>query len=185
MKQYARYDASHVVTGLFELPDDERPDCGDDTYIENHDPFPPGGWPAGPTSTSILKVVNGVLAWVETATLDEIKAARVAAITQARVDADDTYFEFGGKRIAVDEASCKQIYITSSYAALTGQMHPDFPGGWKTIDNSYVAIPNVAAWVNFITALNGAGLAHFNKSQVLKAQIMAATTASAVIAIVW
>jgi hypothetical protein len=184
MKQYARLAVDGTVLGLFDLPDDENPDCGDDIVVENPTPFPPG-WPPGPSSTSELKFISGAMAWVEMATLDDLKAAKNVEIVKARVAADFDSFEFGGKHIAVDEASFRQIQATNGEVALTQQLPINWPGGWKAIDNTYVAIPTVGSWITFYQAMVQAGLTNFNKSQVLKAAVAAATTPAQVTAIVW
>lgn len=51
------------------------------------------------------------------------------------------------------------------------------------MDNTYVAIPDKATWVQFYGAMVAAGMTHFNHAQALKSQLSAATTAAQVEAV--
>jgi len=64
-------------------------------------------------------------------------------------------------------------------------MPVDWVGGWKTIANTYVPIPDVATWGRFYLSMTGQGKVNFAHSQALKAQLAAATTAEQVEEIVW
>ena len=138
-----------------------------------------------PSPTCRLRLVNDEIKWVETLPLVELKAAKVAELIRERIHADLTYFEFAGKRISVNDAAFKQIASTSMMVSLTGGFHPYFPHAWKAIDESIVPIPDVATWIAFVTALNGAGLYNFGKQSQLEAVVAAATTVDQVHAVRW
>jgi hypothetical protein len=113
--------------------------------------------------------------WEDQRTLADVKAAKNSAINQARAVANSATFTFQGKLIEVDQLSRSDIDGAHG-DWLIGQAPVDWPGGWKTLDNSYVAIPDQATWFLFYKAMVAQGTANFNHSQVLKAQLEAAST---------
>lgn len=126
-----------------------------------------------------------VLDAVPDADLGPMKAAKNAAINAARLAANFSTFEHAGEVIACDQLSRSDIDGTNGYVALHGTLPVGWPGGWKTADNSYVAIGDVAAWKEFYGSMFAAGNANFAHAQALKALLAAATTASEVAAIQW
>lgn len=132
-------------------------------------------WPVGATG----------IVWVETAALEDLKAAKNAEINAARLKANRTSFQYGGKAIACDELSMIDIQSANGSVAITGALPGGWPGAWKAMDNTYVPIPDVATWTAFYQAMVDTGTANFNHSQDLKAQLAAATTPEQVAAIVW
>jgi hypothetical protein len=62
-------------------------------------------------------------------------------------------------------------------------MPPGWPGGWKSMDNEIVLIPDVATWAQFYGSMVAAGTANFNHSQALKAQLAAASAPAEVEAV--
>lgn len=142
-----------------------------------------------PTSSSPTEELHineaGELFWLETANLDEIKVRQAAKITQSKISANMDYFIFGGKHIQADDASFRELLSTNGYVALNNAMPPDWPNGWKTMDNSYVVITDVATWKTFYNTMVTTGTANFKRSQELKAAIAAASTVQEVEAIVW
>lgn len=118
-------------------------------------------------------------------TLSERKADKNAEINAARLAANRSTFTHAGKAIACDELSRGDIEGTSGFVTLYGGMPPGWPGGWKAVDNTYVAIPDVTAWKAFYASMYAAGIANFTKAQTLKAQLAAATTPKQVASIVW
>lgn len=118
-------------------------------------------------------------------TLDDLRAARRLAINAARLAANRGSFAFGGKQIACDVLSRSDLDGVASYVALYGALPPGFAGVWKATDNSFVAIPDIATFKAMVAAMVAAGVAHFEHSEALKAQIASATTAEAVAAVVW
>lgn len=117
--------------------------------------------------------------------LVELRNTKDKEINAQRLAANNSFFMFGGKKIACDPLSRSDIDGTNGHILLTGQMPPMWPGGWKTMDNSYVAIPDKATWVAFYSAMYVQGLQNFSKAQTLKQQVANATTIEAIRAIVW
>jgi hypothetical protein len=114
-----------------------------------------------------------------------LKTAKNAEINLARATANQTSFTYSGKLIACDQLSRSDIDATNGSVALNGAMPPAWPGAWKAMDNSYVAIPDVATWKAFYAAMVAQGTANFGKAQTLKTQLAAATTAAQIAAVVW
>ena len=119
------------------------------------------------------------------ADLERVRRARATDINQARVSADYSYFEVGGKQIAVDDASMRQINGVTGHVALFGTFPPGFPGAWKAIDNSYHPLPDIDAWKAFVQAMAVQGVVNYARQQALKAEITAASTRSAILAVTW
>lgn len=119
-----------------------------------------------------------------------------AALTKAKIDknlqinawretANKTSFTFAGKQIAVDDLSTKDILFANAEINNRNALPADWVGGWKTLDNSFVSIPSVEVWRNFISAMYGQGVLNFAHSQQLKSQLSLATTLAEVEAIKW
>ncbi|SDM57459.1 protein of unknown function [Oryzisolibacter propanilivorax] len=119
------------------------------------------------------------------ADLDALKAAKNDEINAARLAANFSHFEHAGKQIACDQLSRSDIDGTNGFVALYGALPPGWPGGWKAIDNTYVAIADVAAWKAFYASMFAAGNANFAHAQALKEALAAAATAEEVAAIGW
>lgn len=137
------------------------------------------------TQSLRFKMIEGAPQLVETASLAEIKARKRAEITQAKIAANADHFTFSGKQISVDDSSFREMHSTNGYVSLNQQLPAGWPGGWKAVDNTYVVIPDAAAWATFYGAMVSAGIANFNKSQSLKAAIDSAQTIEAVQSIHW
>lgn len=124
-------------------------------------------------------------AYVDTRSVEELKAEKNAAINAARLRANQSHFTFMGEQIATDPLSRSDIDGAHG-DWLTGQAPQDWPGGWKTMGNSYVPIPDQATWFAFYRAMVAQGTTNFLHAQALKAQLAAATTPSEVEAVpVW
>lgn len=132
------------------------------------------GWekrPVKPFPYSVWE--NG--AWVDGRSLDELKAAKNDEINKARLAANRTAFTFDGFPIDCDELSRSDIDGVNGTVSVTGFLPPDWAGYWKTDDNNYVSIPDVATWKNFYLAMVQQGQLNFAKSQQLKAALATAT----------
>lgn len=146
--------------------------------------------PPPSTEDGEVAVFNGA-AWTvltdypATTSLAQLKAAKNAEINAARLAANFSTFTHAGKAIACDQLSRSDIDGTNGFVALYSTLPPGWPGGWKAVDNTYVAIADVAAWKAFYSSMFAAGNANFAKAQTLKAQLDAATTAAQVSAIEW
>lgn len=120
-----------------------------------------------------------------TPSLEELKAVKNEEIDDARLVANFSSFPYQGKYIQCDQLSRSDIDATNNYVSLFGTLPPDFLGGWKTTDNSYVAIPDVIAWKEFFLAFYNTGFSNFTHSQALKEQLALAETPEEVEAIHW
>ena len=150
----------------------------DQFYIDSYTPVPMGPQP------SPAHVFNYTTKqWEDPRTLDDLKAAKNAAINAARLRANQTHFTFAGKQIATDPLSRSDIDGAHGIIVATGALPPGWPGGWKAINNEYVLIPDVPTWLAFYGAMAAQGTANFARSQALKAQLAAATTPAEVEAV--
>jgi len=117
--------------------------------------------------------------------LSTLKAQKTAEITQARLAADADHFVYQGKAIRTAEKDMNDLLVSDARISKGVGMPPNWPGGWKAVDNSFVQIASVDEWNAFFTAMYDAGIANFMHSQDLKAKIAAATTPEEVNAITW
>lgn len=79
-------------------------------------------------------------------------AAHCAGLIAARNAANFSTFPHAGKAIACDQLSRSDIDGTNGFVSLYGALPPDWPGGWKAVDNTYVPISSVADWEAFTAA---------------------------------
>lgn len=142
------------------------------------------GWPGSASPTAKLYIANGELYSVETASLDELKAMKTAEITAQRIAADSDKFTYNGLSIRTAEKDMFDLLIADARIS-KGGMPPNWPGGWKAIENSYVPISTVDEWNAFFIAMYDAGIANFTRSQQIKARIAAATAPEEIAAITW
>ena len=141
-----------------------------------------------PTPTCTLRYRGGsALVWENEATIEQRRSAQREKINVAWKEANNTYFEFLGARIRYDDSDRIDIQGINNVVMLTGAMpvNPDWPAAWRTIDNQWVPIPDVATWIEFNVAIADRGTAHFKHAQILKNQLEAATTAAEIEAITW
>lgn len=137
--------------------------------------------PAQPSRNHVFNWDTKV--WEDPRTLQQLKDAKTDEINAASLKANTSTFPYLGKRFQVDAVS--RSYIEGANGAF---MHhqgppPDWPGGWKAEDNTYIPINTLEEWVAFYGAMVSAGTANFNHSQSLKAQLEAATTPEEVAAV--
>lgn len=123
--------------------------------------------------------------WIDPRTLEDVKTIRKQYINEERLKANQAYFVFAGKQIAADPLSRSDIDATNGYVSLMGTLPDPWAGGWKTLDNTYVAIPNVDVWKLFYSSMVTQGTTNFIHAQDLKQQIDAATTIPEVEAVTW
>lgn len=139
-----------------------------------------------PESPSVFHVFDWVSKqWFDPRTLQDLKATKNSYINIERLKANQSTFTFNGKQIAVDPLSRGDIDATHGIILLTNAMPVDWVGGWKAVDNTFVAIPDKATWESFYTAMVSQGSINFAHSQALKAQLAAATTIEEIEAITW
>lgn len=123
--------------------------------------------------------------WHDPRTLVDMKALKSAEISLGRTLANQSSFVYTGKTIVCDALSRSDIDGVNGYVALYGTLPPNWTGGWKTLDNSYVPIASVDTWKAFYSAMVAAGSANFAHAQDLKAGLALAATLAEVEAIVW
>lgn len=194
MTQFVRVEAAtgRILCGV------GRCDPADFAGVPDARPFPHDGWiyyawqervdfGAQPTPTSELRWVDGAPAWVETASLEDLKSSKRAEITAARLAADGDRFVYMDKEIRTADKDMFDLLLTDGRIGkcAPGTMPAKWPGGWKAIDNSYLPIPTREDWDAFYIAMYDAGIDNFNHSQELKAVIDQAETAEQVAAINW
>lgn len=128
---------------------------------------------------------NETMAWADSRSLDDLRRARVDAITAWRDAADRDTFEFAGRRFQADPSSQSRITAVAMQRVATGALPVNFPGFWKAEDNSYLPIPDVATWDRFYAAMFATGAANFARSERLKQAAARAKTAAELEAITW
>ncbi len=140
-----------------------------------------------PTATSRMWWDEDLQAarWVETGTLEQLRQAKKDEINAAHELANLTSFTFQGKEIQANPHSMRQIEITNGGVLARGAMRNGWLGAWKTLDNSYVAIPDVATWRAFYDAIEETGTANYLKAQELKALVDTKTKAEEIALISW
>lgn len=161
----------------------------DEDWIEGHWPddkfyiygFAPVPLPPRPSTDHQFNYTTKQ--WEDPRTLADLKAAKNAAINAARLKANQSFFMFSGKRIAVDPLSRSDIDAAHGAILMLGAMPGGWPGGWKAMDNTIVPIADLATWGQFYGAMVAQGTANFAHAQALKAQLAAATTAEEVAAV--
>jgi hypothetical protein len=123
--------------------------------------------------------------WTDPRTLQELKDAKREEINLASEKANKSFFIFAGEQIACDDLSRSYIDAVNGLVSLTGALPANWIGGWKTVANTYVSIPDVATWTQFYATMVSTGLGNFNHAQQLKATLDAALTKEEVNAIIW
>ena len=110
--QYCISDLAGRVVGFGDCdsPPDVAPGQVAHVMVE-----PVGQWPEAPTPTQVLYIANGELYWVETAPLDDAKAA---AIAKTYPDVDAIYDVAVGRRVTeyarAEEAA--RVYLAAAVA---------------------------------------------------------------------
>jgi hypothetical protein len=117
--------------------------------------------------------------------IDQLKFDKNAEINAARLHANQSTFMHSGKVFACDKLSREDIDGINGRVATRGAFPDGWVGGWKAVDNTYIAITTIAQWNDFYDSMIAQGLANFAKSQSLKTSLAAATTAEQVAAITW
>jgi len=117
--------------------------------------------------------------------LAALKAAKNLLINEWRAQANGASFVFGGKHIAADDLSTKDILVANAKILNHGALPADWLGKWKAIDNTFVDILSIAKWHEFIDAMYNQGQTNFIHAQQLKEALKLATTADQITAITW
>lgn len=137
--------------------------------------------------TTKLYVINGELQKVGPDEVPALRAEKNAEINAWKLEANNTYFDFQGKQIAYRESDRVEIQAINNVVLLTGEMptDPDWPAAWKTVDNTWLPLPDVETWKAFNLAIAARGTAHFKRAQELKSDLATATTPAEIDAIRW
>lgn len=128
---------------------------------------------------------NTTKVWVDTRSLSNLRRAKELQINDMRAQKNQTSFTYQGKEIQCDLLSMQDIMGINGEVALTGNLPSNFPGAWKTLDNSYVMIPNVATWTQFYQAMVTRGASNFARSQALKNYVNTLDDPDAIAAVNW
>lgn len=178
MTIYIEIDSNNKV---IQFLDSESIPEGTNIFIEVPEVLP---WNP-PTKTSDLYWVDNQAVWIETASLAELKVRKNEEINAARLAVNRSTFTYQGKLIACDELSRSDIDAINGIVAVTQSLPPNWVGGWKAVDNTYVVISTVLQWINFYGAMVAQGSSNFAHAQQLKATLLAAQDAAAVAQIKW
>jgi hypothetical protein len=119
------------------------------------------------------------------ANFDYAKSHKRELINTWRAEANQTYFMHAGKQIECDALSRSDIDAVAGNIALTGDFPAGFPNAWKTLDNSYIALPTVQSFKDMYSSMTLQGTANFGHAQELKAALAASTTLAALDAVRW
>ena len=177
--------AAQAFDGLLATESDAKPETH---YVSNGDVVAYSSNEAQAKAVRPLHYAiwsNQTMQWEDQRTLEQVKRAADQRVNAARLQANQTSFTYLGKEIAADPLSRSDIDAINGEVANTGAFPAGWPGGWKCIDNTYVAITTVDDWKAFYTAMVNQGTANFAHAQTLKAQIASATTIAEVEAVQW
>ena len=94
-----------------------------------------------------------------------------------RLKANFSHFTHQGKSFQCDTLSRSDIDGINGYVATHDAFPPGFPNAWKAMDNSYLPLPDIAAWKDFYSSMIAAGSLNFAHAQTLKTQLEAISIA--------
>lgn len=117
--------------------------------------------------------------------LQTIKNEQKEKINNWRLSANKSYFVHLGKKIACDDLSWRDLTGTNDEITNLGRLPDLWPGGWKTMDNSYIPISTIEEWKAFYSAMYTTGVNNFIKAQQLKTAVDLATSINKVLEIEW
>ena len=113
------------------------------------------------------------------------KVVKNNEINKWRLQANQSTFPYQGKSIGCDPLSRSDIDGVAGSISLFGSFPNNFPMAWKCADNTFISLPDVAAFKSMYSAMTDQGTITFNKSQQLKTALATATTKAEIDAIVW
>lgn len=137
----------------------------------------------GPTVLPVLAA--GGVHWIETANIEEQRTAKNGEINAAWILADSAAFKYAGEQFRAGADDVLRLNSINGYISLMNAMPPDWIGVWKTVGDTFIALPDVDSWKPFYTAFVMKGVTNYLAAQGLKAQLAAATTAAEIAAIHW
>jgi hypothetical protein len=118
-------------------------------------------------------------------TLDSLRARKTSEINAAWIRADSTEFTYADEQFRAGPDDVLRLNSINGYISLMNEMPPDWIGVWKTMADTFIALPDVEAWKPFFTAFVMKGVTNYLAAQDLKARLAAATTADEIAAINW
>lgn len=117
--------------------------------------------------------------------LQALKNEQKEKINNWRLAANKSYFVYLDKKIACDDLSWRDLTGTNDEITNLGRLPDLWPGGWKAMNNTYVAISTIDDWKAFYSAMYATGISNFIKAQQLKTAVDLATSIDTVLEIVW
>jgi hypothetical protein len=120
-----------------------------------------------------------------TDSIEALRTRKSAEINAAWIRADSTAFEYSGEQFRAGADDVLRLNSINGYISLMNEMPPDWIGAWKTMADTYIALPDVDSWKPFYTAFVMKGVTNYLAAQGLKARLAAAETADEIAAIVW
>ena len=119
------------------------------------------------------------------ANLTQVKLDKNRQINEWRSEVNQSTFTHSGKTIACDVLSRSDIDAVAGSIALNNAFPAGFPNAWKATDNTYLSLPDIAAFKAMYNSMTLQGTINFGHSQDLKTALAAATTLDQINAIVW
>jgi len=185
-RNYGLLHNGYIVQSVVRMEEEEGPPA----------PAPAGGdWRLLPERPDWSASPGGRLRWIdygvapewEPPALEQLRDEKTAAINAWKLEANSSYFEFRGERIAFKPSDQIEIQAVHNWITLTGRMPdwPDWPAAWKAISNRWVPLPDVDTWTAFTLAIAERGTAHFKRAQLLKAELAMAETPAEIESITW
>lgn len=138
-----------------------------------------------PTTTCKLRWDGAKPSWLETASIEEQRLSKGEEINAAWIKADASAFMYDGNQFRAGHDDIVRLNSINGYISLFNEMPPDWVGVWKTMDNTFIAMPDIAAWKPFYCAFVMKGVTNYMVAQSLKASIASAMTAEEIAAIHW
>lgn len=115
----------------------------------------------------------------------KLKSEKNTEINESRLKANFSTFTHLSKTFACDQLSRSDIDGTNGFVSLYGSLPTGWPGGWKAVDNTYIAITSVNDWRSFYSSMFTQGNANFLHAQSLKTKIEQSTSTQEVQSITW
>lgn len=189
MKQFLMVRDDALIVGAMWQPDmDDGPQLKPPSpvpdgveLIEYAGEFDRSAWP----DAFVARLVDGVPAWSDPRTMDDLRVAKRDEINAAWIAADSRAFGYAGEQFRAGADDVLRLNSINGYISLMNEMPPGWIGVWKTMADTFIELPDVASWKPFYTAFVMKGVTNYLAAQGLKAQLAAATTAAAIAAITW
>jgi hypothetical protein len=120
-----------------------------------------------------------------TDSIEALRTRKSAEINAAWIRADSTAFEYSGEQFRAGADDVLRLTSINGYISLTNEMPPAWIGVWKTMADTYIALPDVDSWKPFYTAFVMKGVNNYLVAQALKARLVTAESAADIATIHW